>query len=376
MSMQIRPADVPKTSGSAAKPRTAVVPIDKAPVAAAPKVDNAQPIVFVPAMGKGETSLSFLDAGQPPSALKKVFGEYYDVSSAISSMAKTDNTDHFYINGIRTSRASAQKDTDAMTMSLREAYVVDLRKVGKSVLDPLDFREGIVQQSIQHVDFELLYNPTDVEVKGEVSGTLRDVGEAIRNLSGEETHIAEDTAERFYATLSRGRNLFVAAHSQGGAITADALRRVEARLLKEHSRAEVSRIFEDRVIVRTMGGFAPETSFPVGITLDAFKNEKDYVPKLGSALYEVKRSQSPLQLAQASFRLGLTTASAIGSNLSQLIANPATVMDDHSTQTEDLSKGYIHQLQSAQATQQTGWSSPISLTSPLISQVMSWSKLK
>lgn len=343
MSMRIQKSEPPipalsATTGNKAKP-FATDPFGQLDI---PPLPGLQSRVEISPKGKGADALDFLNTpdlefDQSVPTLSEIIKSGF--------VAQTENTDHFYINGIRTPRASAQGDADFLTGLLRKEYAADLNAAGFSRVNPLAPNAGLTRAAAAQVDFELLYNPSAVDGGGELVGTLQDVDEAIRNLSGVETGIATATAQRFYATLSQGRHLFVAAHSQGGAITADALRQVEARLLKTHSPAEVKRIFQEQVTVKTMGGFAPDVSFPAGVNLESLKNTKDYVPKLGNAIYEARRQQEPLKVVNAYWRLLQTIGSATSSNLGQLVLSPSRVMDDHATWTENKNLGYLNQIE-------------------------------
>jgi hypothetical protein len=330
----------PPTTGNKAKP-PATDPFSFAQREISP-LPSLQSRVEISPKGKGSDSLDFLNMAELE------FEQSTPTFSEIlkrNSVAQTEKTDHFYINGIRTPRASAQADANFLTGLLRKEYTQDLNQAGFPEVHPLSPDAGIRQAAAAQVDFELLYNPSAVEGGSELLGSLQDVEEAIRNLGGLETDIASATADRFYATLTQGRHLFVVAHSQGGAITADALRQVEARLLKQHSRAEVKQIFEQQVTVRTMGGFAPDNSFPAGVNIESLKNSKDYVPKLGKAIYEAQRPQEPTKVVNAYWRLLQTIGSATTSNLGQLVLSPSSVMDDHATHTKTGNLGYLNQIE-------------------------------
>lgn len=375
MTMRIRPADIPQTPTPVARPKAVTPPL--APESTKPKVDYSQPIVVVPAKGNGVESLSFVEPKQ--SELEKVFGTKVFASREVTS---TDKTDHFFINGIRTSQENAQKDADALTSILQENYSEDLRRSGLVENTPPGSPSlGVAQERIEKTDFELLYNPT--------SGTLTDVNEAVRNLSGLKTSAAEDTADRFMETLNKGRNIFVVAHSQGGAITADALRRVERRLLETHPPSEVQEIFTKRVNIKTMGSFAPDYAYPTGISVEAYKNDLDFVPKLGKAVYDVQQSKNPRQVLHSSATLAATTIGAFVVNLDQaleqttlqeLITKPkqafgkmAAALDDHSTQTKDRSMGYIHQIEHSEANQIRSRPIPFKLEMPKHPTGLGWS---
>jgi hypothetical protein len=343
--MQIQKSETPIPSRPATTGNKAKPPV-KDPLSFAQReispLPGLQSRVEISPKGSGSGTLDFLnmtDLDFEPSA--PTLGEILK----LNSVAQTENTDHFYINGIRTPRASAQADADFLTGLLRKEYTKDLKQAGFPEAHPLSSDASIRQAEIAQVDFELLYNPSAVEGGRELLGSLQDVEEALRNLGGFETDIAAATADRFYATLSQGRHLFVAAHSQGGAITADALRQVEARLLKQHSRAEVKQIFEQKVTVQTMGGFAPDESFPAGVNIESLKNSDDYVPKLGKAIYEARRPQEPAKVVNAYWRLLQTIGSATTSNLGQLVFSPSRVMDDHATHTKTGNLGYLNQIE-------------------------------
>lgn len=214
--MQIQKSETPlpsrpATTGNKAKP-PATDPFSFAQREISP-LPSLQSRVEISPKGKGTDALDFLnmaDLDFEPSA--PTLGEFLK----LNFVAQTENTDHFYINGIRTPRASAQADADFLTGLLRKEYTQDLKQAGFPEAHPLSSDASIRQAETAQVDFELLYNPSAVEGGRELLGSLLDVEEALRNLGGFETDIAAATADRFYATLSQGRHLFVAAHSQGG----------------------------------------------------------------------------------------------------------------------------------------------------------------
>lgn len=170
--------------------------------------------------------------------------------------------DLFYVNGILTKSDSAEKQAKE-TANL----------VGKPVT--------------------LLYNPTE--------GFLNDVVESalqVMNIDNKKSTV-NDTSEKFYQTLKGGKELKVVAHSQGAAITAQALTKVEKRLLSENSPTEVKNMLK-KVTVVTMGGAASKADFPSNVNLIERKHSGDIVPKLAEnpggkrpedLLYKIKETK-------------------------------------------------------------------------------------
>ncbi len=156
----------------------------------------------------------------------------------------SSRTTTFYVNGIRTPENKAEEARDVISDNL-----------GTPV--------------------ELLYNPTE--------GLLQDGVEAWKNLSGLNTNISQQVQTRFQAVLDKGENLQIFAHSQGSAITSDALRNIAANYKAAgKSEAEVEAIM-GRINVVGFGGFADYESFPEGVEVSLQRNKGDHIPQLATA---------------------------------------------------------------------------------------------
>ena len=174
----------------------------------------------------------------------------------------SQNTTTFYVNGIRTPEHKAEEARDVISDNL-----------GMPV--------------------ELLYNPTE--------GLLQDGFEAWKNLSGLDTQISQQVQNRFQAVLDKGENLQIFAHSQGSAITSDALRNIAAAYKASgKSEAEVEAIM-GRVNVVGFGGFADHESFPEGVNVSLQRNKEDHIPQLATASLAVGNA---FEAAAASPRSG------------------------------------------------------------------------
>lgn len=333
---------VPRAQGPQARPKPGSVP--SAPPAASAPSNAAQldrrlgwDALGFDMLGRSLDQIGFVEASKSE----------LEVSSAQQRIHNIEQTDHFYINGIRTDRAGAESDAAALTKTLRRDYLIQLDLAGPRPARGSG-QDELRRLALTKVKYELLYNPTALDKFGEAKGTLLDGSEAIGNLTGIQTQIANQTAERFLVSLKQGRKLSVVAHSQGGAITADALRQVEASLLKTHSPAEVKAIFEKQVKVRTMGGFAPGRSFPAGIEAETLQNRFDYVPKLGSDILSWTKSLTvpyigPLKGARVIYKAG----EGLGTDLMLKAMGRPGVLEHHKTQSEDNDLGYINQIDMA-----------------------------
>lgn len=149
----------------------------------------------------------------------------------------------FYVNGILTKGDSAEKQTQEIS-----------NLVGKPVT--------------------LLYNPTEGFVNDVVESALQ-----VMNIKNDKSTV-NATSEKFYQTLKSGKELKVVAHSQGAAISAQALTNVEKRLLMETRNPSEVKEMMKKVTVVTMGGAASKADFPSNVNLIERKHKGDIVPKL------------------------------------------------------------------------------------------------
>jgi hypothetical protein len=187
------------------------------------------------------TSLDIVDNKEITSFYKKTINPSKSIDDK-----KTNNESVFYINGILTKSSSAEKQTKEIA-----------ELTGKPIT--------------------LLYNPTEGFVNDVIESAFQ-----VMNINTKKSTV-NDTAEVFYQTLKSGKELKVVAHSQGAAITAQALTNVEKRLIHENnSSSEVKDILK-KVTVVTIGGAASKSDFPSSIKYTERKNKDDIVPKLAES---------------------------------------------------------------------------------------------
>lgn len=177
--------------------------------------------------------------------------DFDPVSRCVTTRDGNHPPRNFYINGIRTPQQAADASRDLIADNLNQPV-------------------------------ELLYNPTE--------GLIQDGIEAWRNLSGFETRISRQVEQRFRQAIDAGENIRVFAHSQGAAITSDALRNLaESYRSQGKSAAEVERLMS-RVEVVGFGGFADESVFPKGVKVELERNRNDHVPQLARSCLAVGNS--------------------------------------------------------------------------------------
>lgn len=201
------------------------------------------------------------------------------------------NKDFYYVNGINTDKDQA-------------SYTKDLLS------------------SITGQKFIPIHNETD--------GIFSDLIEASRERfsSSKFDMVSLNTALKFSDTLSKGRELKIVAHSQGAAITADALKLCEKLMIynklnikldslstkdieeadkKAKNAPEYKKTIEhvnkimNSVEVITMGGAASQDQFP-NVKLVEILNSKDPVPKLaGTDNLETSISRKTTTLGKVSY---------------------------------------------------------------------------
>ncbi len=126
-------------------------------------------------------------------------------------------------------------------------------------------------------------------------GLLRDGVEAWKNLSGFETKISSQVEDRFQNVLDRGEKLKVFSHSQGSAITSDALRNIADKYTAQGKTPEEVKTLMAQVEVVGFGGFADYESFPEGVQVTLQRNKEDHIPQLASASLAVGNAFEALQ---------------------------------------------------------------------------------
>ncbi len=209
----------------------------------------------------------------------------------VAGNVQSTPTKNFYVNGIRTPEDRADQARDLVA-----------EKLGQ--------------------DVELLYNPTE--------GLLKDGVEAWRNLSGFDTEISQQVEAKFKAALDKGEKVRIFAHSQGSAITADALRGLEETYAKEGKSPEEIQQLMSQVEVVGFGGFADYKSFPEGVNVKLARNKNDHVPQLATASLAIgdsfrevqetpKDAKKWWQLGKASLKGAGTLVKAVGKNVAQAV---------------------------------------------------------
>jgi hypothetical protein len=176
----------------------------------------------------------------------KIIVEIYESAVQDSNPIKVTSNDYIFINGVFN----------------------DVTVAGGN----LDELNKIVED--KGVKFELFHNPTHGVIDG---------GEASINLldpQGGSTKIARKLAQRILDDFKENKAPVIAAHSQGAAITANALNYARAQLVEQGlSAAEISRRMAT-VKVLTMGGFEHQQNFPREISLTSLKNINDPIHKI------------------------------------------------------------------------------------------------
>lgn len=187
-----------------------------------------------------------------------------------------DHPHNFFINGIRTSEASARSNTRLIAENLG-----------------------------QQVD--LLYNPTH--------GLIADAAESLENITGVDTAISRQVQGRLRATLDSGEKVRIFAHSQGAAITGDALHKLAAQYRAEgKSQAQVAALM-NRVEVISFGGFADRESYPAGVRVKQYRDPGDHIPQLGTACQSVGKSYQQVCAEPKKVGNWLSLAGSVGNGL-------------------------------------------------------------
>ncbi|MEK7431620.1 MAG: hypothetical protein AABZ74_00690 [Cyanobacteriota bacterium] len=180
----------------------------------------------------------------------------YPTKKADLTQKNNSPQDVYYVNGILTGKKSAEKAATT---------VADL--VNKPV--------------------NLIYNPSEGFINDVVEASLQ-----VMNIHAPQK-IVDKTSECFYDTLKSGKELKVVAHSQGAAITAQALTKIETRFFREGCSKEEVKNFMKKVTVVTMGGASCKEDYSPNVKFVEIKNEKDLVPKLASKT-GIKRTEDSL----------------------------------------------------------------------------------
>ncbi|PIQ23959.1 hypothetical protein COW36_05420 [bacterium (Candidatus Blackallbacteria) CG17_big_fil_post_rev_8_21_14_2_50_48_46] len=191
-------------------------------------------------------------------------------------------TQAFYLNGIRTPEKSAEEARKALE--------------GKTGLD-----------------IQMLYNPTD--------GLLADTAESLMNMSGMDTKVSRRAEKAFAQALEKGDKVQIFAHSQGAAIAADALRKLEKDWQAKGVSEPEIRERLSRVQITGFGGFATEDHFPRDVKVELFRHPNDYIPKFALAVSDLgKSTQTQAQDFMPSLkRFGDTLGSFVAFNTNQAL---------------------------------------------------------
>ena len=156
---------------------------------------------------------------------------------------KFKETKLFYVNGIDTNKSDAFKTSETI-------------------------------RDLTNKPVNLIHNPS--------KGALRDGVEAVHQLltNSAVNRIDNKTANIFYDTLKSGQGIKVVSHSQGAAITANALNECKKKFMDEgYSLEETSKIMSNCQVI-TMGGFSSVEDFPKEVKILEVKEIHDLVPAI------------------------------------------------------------------------------------------------
>lgn len=210
------------------------------------------------AIAKRNVSDSFPEVEQSIFAENQTF--FSDLSKAHS----------FYTNGIQTKEKDARSDAEVLTRSIASQLLLS----GKL--------ENIASDNSYKGEYnvEMHYNPTSESKLGVIFDTV----EANANLLGVETEIASDLAEKVKAKVDRGQPVYLFGHSQGGAISQDAMRQVERAYQSEGlPQSEVDAKMSTIKFVG-FGAFVHPNRFPQSSEILLVNNPNDNVPKMAKAI--------------------------------------------------------------------------------------------
>ncbi len=187
-----------------------------------------------------------------------------------------------YINGILTPQNSAEKATTKL-----------MEKTGEWI--------------------DLLYNPTE--------GIIDDAAEAIQNLSSVDNAVTNEITDNLCDTLNQEQPLRIFCHSQGSAIASHALRKVEKQWASEGVPPKDIEARMKNIEVVSFGGFATETSFPKGVQVKLFRNEKDFIPKFAQSLQAVGKAfkSNEADMLSSILNVGKTVKDFVAINAKQAV---------------------------------------------------------
>lgn len=277
--------------------------------------------VNIPRQSKAIGSVEFLDELKELDSSILRFNELAHNSSFFSDNSEffkdLKNSHCFYTNGIQTEEIKASDDRSVLYSSV-SAYLGPMNEEFKTRIVPV----------------ELHYNPTEKDSKNSIKSlpiisAIADTVEANKNLLGKETPIATSLAEKVKAKVDSGQPVYLFGHSQGGAISLDAMRQVEKMYQTEGlSDSELSKKMSQIKFVG-FGAYVHPDLFPKDSQILLNKHPEDNVPKMAEALAEAKASL-PLALipnntarsifAKKSFGLVKAAGNMVGDNISQALS--------------------------------------------------------
>lgn len=140
----------------------------------------------------------------------------------------------------------------------------------------------------------LIHNPT--KMLG-----LHDIAEASVQLLNDSSinKIDRKVENQIYDALKSGKSVKIVAHSQGAAITADALNAVKNRLLEDSKNLKQTLKLIANVEVLTIGGFANRNDFPNEVKVTEIKNSSDPIPVIGQNIFSSNIDDIKFQLSAA-----------------------------------------------------------------------------
>ncbi|MFN4150486.1 MAG: hypothetical protein ACK4IX_06055, partial [Candidatus Sericytochromatia bacterium] len=213
-----------------------------------------------------------------------------DLGSAIYTESKDDekeyakNNDFFYVNGILTGEDDATKT-------------------------------AIKLQMMTGQKFKPLYNPSNLGIKG----GIEDITEtSYQRFSPQRLDaITLKTAMAFLDSLSNGKGVKIVCHSQGAAITSNALEFCKKYLTESLGKEKANELM-NKIEVVSFGGAADIAKFPKEVKVFRIANNNDPIPNVVGAKPFINSNESKTQTLKESLRT--TNLSGAMENASRAIA--------------------------------------------------------
>lgn len=221
---------------------------------------------------QNSSELKFKDSSEPIKIKNLAGMTVKEFDSSIIKEPNQGKTNHVGVNGIMNKKDYAGETFSKMSKVQGNEIKLVYNESHKIVADSIESVGGMLDSTIIK-SVAKIANKLDSESKNHITlssiakGDFRKVAEALQE-KGPEVILADE----IYHKVKNGESYEINAHSQGAAITADALNIVRDRLYENTKNLKETEMKMSNITVLTIGGFATRKDFPNEVKIKMMAN--------------------------------------------------------------------------------------------------------